>query len=918
MSEKFSIVRNSLIILFFLLQPFLASNTFSQEIQDTTSNASQVNNLLLIPTPQKVIMKSGSFDISKSDKIVLADHSNKDDNFSAKQLLDEIDNDLNIKLTLSAKHGHNYFLIGQIGRDRNINEAIKESGIDVPSDLNDEGYILNITPSSVIVAGKSSAGTFYGVQTLKQIIRSNRKGFSIPCLTIIDWPGLHYRGWMDDISRGPIPNMNLLKKEVRVMSEYKQNFFNLYTEYVFKLKSYPELAPEDGLTADQVKELSDYASQYHIQLIGNFQSFGHMYHILKSPFYHNMRETENILNPASEATYKFLKKAYSEVVPAYDKSNFFNINCDETFGLGQGKAKAMVDSLGLGEVYAYHINRIYNLLKPYHKRIMMWGDIAVNNASIIKELPKNLIVLSWGYSPDSSFDNAIIPFKKAGFDFMVAPGVSCWSRIWPGMRDAVINIYNYVRDGAKFGAIGMMNTAWDDDGENLFNYNWHGLIWGAECSWKPPQPSSGEQAKLERNTRLKSFNKAFDATFYGNSKAGVAKALFDLDSLRYYPIRNLLDDSGFWDDVVDYDSSNTSDSAMIYNSEVENKVSFILGELSELKNVIQRNNSTLDYAIFAAKRVLVEARKNIFRVELSREMKNPEKGFEFTYKQNVDSLMSELHGLQMEYTCLWERENRTWWLDHILARYNKLGNNLLYLDQKVFINPANSVADSKRIITLNTLFNDKPIYYTTDGTVPTLGANIYTKPFTINHSTIIRACVFENDQPGELSESYVLVDKAIGKLYKLVSMYSDYNPAYSAGGDSALVDGLLGSLSYRDGRWQGFQGQDLNVILDLKKETKINEVSIRFLQSSSSYIFFPSDVKILFSDDGKNFHLGKEIKNTIDPSLYGTVVHKFTADFDNTEARYIQVIGVNSGNLLKGSHIPKSQCFLFSDEVTVN
>jgi len=90
------------------------------------------------------------------------------------------------------------------------------------------------------------------------------------------------------------------------------------------------------------------------------------------------------------------------------------------------------------------------------------------------------------------------------------------------------------------------------------------------------------------------------------------------------------------------------------------------------------------------------------------------------------------------------------------------------------------------------------------------------------------------------------------------------------------------------------------------------------LQSSSSYIFFPAEVKILFSDDGKNFHLEKEIKNTIDPSIYGTIVHKFTADFDNTETRYIQVIGVNSGNLLKGSHIPKSQCFLFSDELIVN
>jgi len=45
------------------------------------------------------------------------------------------------------------------------------------------------------------------------------------------------------------------------------------------------------------------------------------------------------------------------------------------------------------------------------------------------------------------------------------------------MSNAMVNISNYVRDGAKLGAMGMMNTVWVDDGENLFAYNWHGLLW---------------------------------------------------------------------------------------------------------------------------------------------------------------------------------------------------------------------------------------------------------------------------------------------------------------------------------------------------------------------------------------------------------------------------------------------------------
>jgi len=118
---------------------------------------------------------------------------------------------------------------------------------------------------------------------------------------------------------------------------------------------------------------------------------------------------------------------YAEVVPAY-ASTLFHINCDEVSGLGNGPAKRMVDSMGDAGVYAYHINRIADIIRPYGKRMLMWGDIAVGNPQIIDRLPRDLIVVSWGYHAAESFDDAILPFKKSGFEFMVAPGVSCWGR----------------------------------------------------------------------------------------------------------------------------------------------------------------------------------------------------------------------------------------------------------------------------------------------------------------------------------------------------------------------------------------------------------------------------------------------------------------------------------------------------------
>ena len=58
------------------------------------------------------------------------------------------------------------------------------------------------------------------------------------------------------------------------MADYKSNAFTMYTEHVFKLKKHPTIAPKDGITAEEVKELCAYAKRYHVEVIGNFQSFG--------------------------------------------------------------------------------------------------------------------------------------------------------------------------------------------------------------------------------------------------------------------------------------------------------------------------------------------------------------------------------------------------------------------------------------------------------------------------------------------------------------------------------------------------------------------------------------------------------------------------------------------------------------------
>ncbi len=440
-----------------------------------------------------------------------------------------------------------------------------------PVDTNaDQGYILEVREDGIMVQAITELGLFYGHQSVKQLIRhyQDEQGkIRIPCMRIVDYPKLKYRGWMDDISRGPIVNMDFLKRMIVIMSEYKMNFFNLYTEHVFKLPEYPDIAPTDGLTASQVFELEEFAKQYHIEIFGNQQCLAHAEKTLRIPYYLDMADTKANWNPGTEQTYKFLKYQLETVANAYS-SPFFNINCDETEALGTGKAAHYVDSAGgAAQVYANHILRVYDILKPLGKRVMMWGDIAAKDSAITAQLPQDMLMLVWSYAPSDSYSDMMEPFSHRGLSFMVAPGMSMWGSVFPSYETYTKNIANLVRDGHQHGALGMMNTAWDDSGESLINSAWHGMCWAAEMAWKPILQTDPPAADREREERLAQFNPLFEQRFHAPEDH------FQLmRDLEHTDIPNFFNSGALHESVWDFYSSKVSDEAFRKNREVFDKI----------------------------------------------------------------------------------------------------------------------------------------------------------------------------------------------------------------------------------------------------------------------------------------------------------------------------------------------------------
>ncbi|HEY3579304.1 MAG TPA: beta-N-acetylhexosaminidase, partial [Pyrinomonadaceae bacterium] len=488
----------------------------------------------IIPQPRQVTVISERFPLAGAH-VVLADPKSAEDRFAAEDFLADVKEE-GINSKIKGGRDRKAILIGQIGL-ATIQKALKAANVDVPTTLNEEGYMLHADAKGVVIAGGSAAGVFYGLQTLKQLVRGEGAEAYVQGVHIVDWPAMRWRGVSDDISRGPVPTVAYIKRQLRTFAAYKLNLHSFYMEQTFASSAHPLIGPAGGsLTPDEIRELVAYAKSYHIELVPEQQTFGHLHKALKLEKYAPLAETPygDVLSPQQEGTYALIADWYRELDKIFP-GQFFHIGADETFELGQGQSREAARTRGVGAVYFEHLNRVHDLLKPYNRKLIFWGDIALNHPDLIGSIPKDLIVANWDYAPRDNFAARIDPFKNAGLQQLVCPGVGGWNQIFPNVDSSSKNIINFVRDGQAAGALGMLNTTWDDDGETLFEVGWYGIVLGAAASW---QSGALDQSR---------FDADFDWAFFGSDGDQFVKAIHALGSVNTILGTRTTDDL-FWRD----------------------------------------------------------------------------------------------------------------------------------------------------------------------------------------------------------------------------------------------------------------------------------------------------------------------------------------------------------------------------------
>lgn len=275
------------------------------------------------------------------------------------------------------------------------------------------------------------------------------------------------RGFMLDISRNKVPTMSTLRTIVDILKTFGYNQFQLYTEHTFEYSRH-EAAWKNAspVTPGEVRELDAYCRINDIELVPNQNSFGHLENWLKLPEYNHLaampkggavtpwgsvKEHPTTLHPGKRESLEFLAGLYDELLPCFT-SRLFNVGCDETFEIEDP------------EIYLGFLLKVCDLAASRGVRPMVWGDIVLKHPELVERLPKNLLMLDWGYEGNHPFAAEARRFREAGLDFYVCSGTSSWNSLAGRVENMRENMAAAESAGRLNGACGYLVTDWGDFG----------------------------------------------------------------------------------------------------------------------------------------------------------------------------------------------------------------------------------------------------------------------------------------------------------------------------------------------------------------------------------------------------------------------------------------------------------------------
>jgi hexosaminidase len=404
----------------------------------------------LVPVPQKMVCREGSFKLQPKTRILAGPGSRITAQYLAEQLAKSTGYKLKVDTATAAQP---------------VEGAILLTTANAKSSLGPEGYDLTVAPDSVALRAPSAAGLFYGVQTLRQLLPPEVYSakpvagvdWKVPCVQIEDQPRFKWRGLLFDTARHFFTK-DEVKQMIDALAMNKVNTLHLHLTddqgWRVEIKKYPKLTEvgawreEAGFGLDpklstayradgkyggfytkrDIRELVAYAASRHVTIVPEIEMPGHSCAALSAypelsctggPYTPNTKGGvfAGVYCAGNDEVYPFLQNVLAEVIEMFP-GKYIHIGGDEVPKDNWKKCpkcQARMKEEGLKtehELQSYFVRRIEKFINSKNRTLIGWSEIREGG------LAQNAVVMDW--------IGGAVEAASAGHDVIMSPTKFCY------------------------------------------------------------------------------------------------------------------------------------------------------------------------------------------------------------------------------------------------------------------------------------------------------------------------------------------------------------------------------------------------------------------------------------------------------------------------------------------------------------
>ncbi len=357
---------------------------------------------------------------------------------------------------------------------------LEEPTVDLPP----QGYRLRVGAAGIDVVAPDRAGLLNATATLRQWLALHHHAPGAPIetlwgLEVEDWPDFLDRGVMLDVSRDQVPTLATLERLVDLLASWKINQLQLYTEHTFAYAGHEEVwrgwsplhAGRRARARRSMRRARHRAGAEPEQLrspapLAGAPSLSPARGVSRGRRARVERRAQGAVQPLphrSRQPRSCSTISTSSSCPAFAAASSTSAWTRPSIS-GSAARDRRARRAGRGRVYLDFLRAIHERVAGWGRRMLFWGDIALEHPELLADLPGDALPLLWGYEADHPFAEQASKLAASGLEFYLCPGTSSWLSFGGRWSNALANLAAAATAGAEHGARGLLITDWGDRG----------------------------------------------------------------------------------------------------------------------------------------------------------------------------------------------------------------------------------------------------------------------------------------------------------------------------------------------------------------------------------------------------------------------------------------------------------------------